>query len=220
LTKASKEVYFPRRRCFPAWEIVLKQESIIMKNHSVLVLNSNWQPFDIWGWQRAMVKLLKGNVYMAEKYDWTIRDGKGQEYDVPCVLVLKKYINAHNKPAPYGKRNIAARDGYTCQYCGEMFPSRELTIDHVIPRSKWKKLGSGGSPNKMTNAVASCETCNRKKGDRTPKEANMMLLSEPKNILQSKAFVLKFIHTKIPQEWLDYITIEGKKHIDGKKKKA
>ena len=34
------------------------------------------------------------------------------------------------------RRNLFRRDRNTCQYCGQRFPSEELTIDHVTPRSR------------------------------------------------------------------------------------
>lgn len=65
-----------------------------------------------------------------------------------------------------------ARDLYTCQYCGGQPGRHELTVDHVMPRSR-------GGTTTWENVVTACGPCNRRKGDRTPEEARMKLLSEP-----------------------------------------
>lgn len=51
--------------------------------------------------------------------------------------------------------------------------SEELTIDHVLPRAL-------GGITAWDNCVLACVKCNRKKADKTLKQANMRLLKEPK----------------------------------------
>ena len=60
------------------------------------------------------------------------------------------------------------RDRYTCQYCHALLPTGELTLDHVIPRSR-------GGETAWENLVACCHPCNNRKGNRTPDEAGMKL---------------------------------------------
>ena len=68
----------------------------------------------------------------------------------------------------FSRRNIFKRDRYVCQYCGSQPGSEELTIDHVVPRSQ-------GGVSSWTNCVLACMTCNKRKADRTPEQAGMML---------------------------------------------
>ena len=71
------------------------------------------------------------------------------------------------------RKNLYARDGYRCQYCGEEFAAKDLTLDHVMPKSQ-------GGQSRWENLVACCQSCNRKKGNRTPSEAGMELLRTPR----------------------------------------
>ena len=73
----------------------------------------------------------------------------------------------------FSKRNIFIRDNFTCQYCGKELPIKELTVDHVIPRSK-------GGKDTWDIVVTSCKTCNNKKGDKTPKQAGLKIMKKPK----------------------------------------
>ncbi|MDH5377320.1 MAG: HNH endonuclease [Gammaproteobacteria bacterium] len=69
-------------------------------------------------------------------------------------------------------RELFRRDGGICMYCGGQFSDRELTRDHITPKSR------GGS-DQWTNVVAACKRCNTHKGARTPEEAGMPLLAIP-----------------------------------------
>ena len=92
---------------------------------------------------------------------------------VPRVIRLTRYQGMARPEVSLTRRNIYARDRATCQYCGKRFSVRELTIDHVVPRS----LGGGDS---WENLVAACVPCNARKGGRTPDRAGMRLLDTPK----------------------------------------
>ena len=72
----------------------------------------------------------------------------------------------------FSRRNIFKRDHYVCQYCGNQPGTDELSIDHVVPRAQ------GGVSN-WTNCVLACMTCNKRKADRTPREAGMRLRKAP-----------------------------------------
>ena len=94
------------------------------------------------------------------------------------------------------RANVIWRDQNTCQYCSKEEESRVLTIDHVVPRSK-------GGKNTWENLVTACKKCNQKKGNKTPKEANMKLLREPK---RPKSNILRTIGKKqISDLWKNYL---------------
>ncbi|MEM0914129.1 MAG: HNH endonuclease [Planctomycetota bacterium] len=91
---------------------------------------------------------------------------------VPKVIRLLGYDRLPDQQVKLNRRNIFARDHNRCQYCGKHFPSSELSLDHVIPRSQ----GGGAT---WENLVCCCVGCNSKKGGRTPEEANMPLIRKP-----------------------------------------
>lgn len=91
---------------------------------------------------------------------------------VPRVIRLTRYGGRPHREVRLTRRNIHARDLSRCHYCGERFPSRELTVDHVIPRSR-------GGRDTWENLVTACVPCNTRKGNRTPQGANMRLRRTP-----------------------------------------
>jgi 5-methylcytosine-specific restriction endonuclease McrA len=93
------------------------------------------------------------------------------------------------------KREIFRRDHYTCQYCGKK--TTKLTIDHVMPRHR-------GGEHSWTNLVAACPACNRRKGGRTPQEANMSLRTPPTEPNASAEYLFGYLLDSY-SEWIDYI---------------
>lgn len=174
-----------------------------------LVLNADYTPFDIVSYRQSIVMLyVTGTVYALDYYSRKIKDSKDREYPVPAVVVLKSYVDSSNKTAPYNKLNVYARDRFVCQYCFEKVSREEATIDHVIPRSKWNKLGKNGSCTCFENVVTSCKKCNYKKADKTPEEAGMKLNITPKKMTRAKAFHNKLACLATPTEWKPYINVK------------
>jgi len=103
---------------------------------------------------------------------------------VPKVIRLLGYDRFPREHVKLNRRNIYARDGSRCQYCGKHFPTRELTLDHVLPRVQ-------GGENSWTNLVCACVRCNAKKGGRTPVEAGMRLLRTPVKPKRNPAITLR-----------------------------
>jgi len=103
---------------------------------------------------------------------------------VPRIIRLLFYDRLPRSEVRLNRRNIFARDRNNCQYCGKRFPTSELSLDHVIPRSL-------GGLSAWDNIVCACTTCNVKKGGRTPKQAGMKLITKP---LKPKRNFLVHIH--------------------------
>ncbi len=105
-----------------------------------------------------------------EHYSWvsTVRF----DIAVPKIIRLLGYDRLPKQDVKLNRRNIFARDHNTCQYCGHKFPTQELSLDHVVPRSQ----GGGSS---WVNLVCCCVDCNSRKGGRTPKQARMALIRKP-----------------------------------------
>lgn len=108
--------------------------------------------------------------FEASDYDWvrTVRF----DIAVPKIIRLLGYDRLPRQQVKLNRRNIYARDRNRCQYCGRHFPTSELSIDHVIPRSQ-------GGPHIWENVVCACTKCNARKGGRTPEQAHMSLTRAP-----------------------------------------
>jgi len=91
---------------------------------------------------------------------------------VPRIMRLIFYDRLPRKDVKFNRRNIFARDGGRCQYCGKKFPSSELSLDHVLPRSQ-------GGKTTWDNVVCCCLACNVRKGGRTPQQSHMKLIVKP-----------------------------------------
>ncbi|MEQ9359741.1 HNH endonuclease [Coleofasciculus chthonoplastes] len=140
---------------------------------SVVVFSKNYLPLSRVNMKRAVTLLVTGK---AEPLDWC----KSQGYPVhspSLVLLVPEQIRLTKansdrvwKVPPVNRREVLRRDKHRCQYCGS--PKR-LTLDHVIPRSK-------GGNHRWDNVVTACQRCNSQKGDRTPEQAGMTLLTQPK----------------------------------------
>ena len=122
----------------------------------VLVLNATYEPINVCTVRRAAILLLKSKAELLEHATWELRS-EHTAMPRPVVIRLVSYVkvprDTHRRKIT--RRAVFARDGWACQYCGSR---SNLTVDHVIPRSK------GGSSN-WENIVASCAPCNRRKGD-------------------------------------------------------
>lgn len=153
-----------------------------------LVLNRNWQPVMflpvqtcIVNTMRDMASVLDVQDYLLLSFEEWITLGRASDRMIrtassaipaPEVIVLKKYGERPPRKVTFNRPNLALRDDHTCQYCGARLRERELTIEHVLPRSR-------GGPTTWENCVAACEDCNARKADRTPKEAGMKLNTVP-----------------------------------------
>ena len=138
----------------------------------VLVLNASYEPINVCAARRAIVLVLKG-VAMTEEINGHFLHSARLAIRIPSVIRLLEYRRIPRQTRALSRKNILLRDRNACQYCGTVLPSSELTLDHVIPRSR-------GGLSTWENLVACCHLCNRKKGNQLPAEANMKLLREPR----------------------------------------
>jgi len=143
-----------------------------MMQEPVLVLNATYEPINVTAVRRAMVLLLKG-VAQAEEVHSAEVHSAAHSHKVPSVIRLLAYRHIPQQSRALSRKNILLRDRNTCQFCGRVFPSAELTLDHVLPRSR-------GGRSSWENLVACCYRCNNTKGDRTPEEAGLKLSRRPR----------------------------------------
>ena len=116
---------------------------------------------------------------------------------VPRVIRLVDYDRLPKQTVKFNRRNIFARDNNQCQFCGKKFPTSELSLDHVVPRSQ-----GGGST--WENIVCACVSCNVRKGGRTPKEASMALIRKPEKPKRSPMLNSKLTNRKY-QSWKTFL---------------
>ncbi len=122
-----------------------------------------------------------------DRHDWvrTVR----MEIAVPRIIRLLGYDRLPEQIVKLNRRNLFARDRNKCQYCGRIFPTNDLSIDHVLPRAQ----GGGDS---WENLVCACIRCNARKGGRTPDQAHMKLVRKPERPKRNPIIALKLGHEK------------------------
>src|SRR5437899_6895778 len=138
----------------------------------VLVLNASYEPINVCAARRAIVLVLKG-VAMAEEENGHFLHAARVAMRVPSVIRLLEYRRIPHQTRALSRKNILLRDRNTCQYCLIALASGELTLDHVVPRSR-----GGASP--WENLVACCHPCNRRKGNHLLGGTDMKLLKDPR----------------------------------------
>src|SRR3984957_1989666 len=143
-------------------------QTIHMLQMPVLVLNASYEPINICGARRALVLVLKGIARTEEEHGLTLHAQRCR-VAMPSVIRLLEYRRIPHQTRALSRKNILLRDRNSCQYCGVVLPSSELTLDHVIPRSR-------GGNSTWENLVACCHACNRRKGNRMLHEIDDMIL--------------------------------------------
>lgn len=195
--------------------------STTLCNKRVLVLNRSWQAINVISLKEAITLLFSeydngdckariidpSNEFATFTWqDWSRikpRDGDdvirgvGQDFRIPEVILLTRYDKVYHHKVKFSRRSIYKRDDFACQYCGKQPGTEELTIDHIVPRSR-------GGATKWDNIVLACVKCNNKKDNRTPKEAGMRLLRKP---VQPKFDFFKIDRKFIPKSWKNFVSI-------------
>jgi 5-methylcytosine-specific restriction endonuclease McrA len=161
----------------------------------VLVLNASFEPINVCTVRRAAVLILKNRAEILEEGDWALH-AESLTLARPVVIRLLAYVriprDAHRRKIT--RRAVFARDRWTCQYCGH--ERGNLTVDHVVPRSK-------GGRSTWDNIVACCAPCNRRKGDRLPRQAKMVPTRKPK--APSATIFIHVATPTIPAAWEQYL---------------
>ncbi len=163
----------------------------------VLVLNASYEPINVCAARRAIVLILKG-VAAAQELSHIIVHSTFDSFRLPSVIRLLEYRRIPHQTRALSRKNILMRDRFTCQYCERTLPSSELTLDHVIPRSK-----AGESA--WENLVTCCHPCNNRKGSRTPQEAGMKLSREPRPFSLHTSRHLMRLLARSDDQWQKYL---------------
>lgn len=161
-------------------------------NGIVLVLNASYEYLSVTTMRRALRLLCKGKATVIEALEGKWVRSADASLETPSVIRMNYYIKRPFKEVVLSRRNVIDRDDHTCQYCG----GPGDTIDHIKPKSR-------GGKNTWTNLVCSCSPCNRRKGDKTPEEAGMPLLSTPR-----QPSAIPWLHqrkVKSRSDWKEYL---------------
>ena len=173
------------------------QNSASILNRSVLVLNTNYAPMDICTAKRAICLYYNEKVDILESYKEDVHS-PSITLSLPSIVRLKDYVKHNQMDVILTRRNLLVRDNYECQYCGSK--KSPLTMDHVKPKKQ-------GGKDSWENLVAPSQTCNRKKGNRTPDEAKMPLKRIPRKPNKIHYFQ-QFISTH-QGSWKPYLFLES-----------
>ncbi|HEY8779129.1 MAG TPA: HNH endonuclease [Solirubrobacterales bacterium] len=164
-------------------------------NGRVLVLNASFEPINVCTVRRAAVLVLKDKAVLLERAERPLRSER-LSLDRPTVIRLISFVriprDAHGRKIT--RKAVLARDSWTCQYCGTRKPG--LTVDHVIPRSR-------GGKSVWENIVASCATCNRRKGSHLPREIKMHPHTKPR--APGPTVFIRIASPTIPHAWQPYL---------------
>ena len=168
----------------------------------VLVLNASYEPINICGARRALVLVLKG-VARTEEEQGEVLHAACMKIAMPSVIRLLEYRRIPHQTRALSRKNILLRDRNCCQYCQVVLTAGELTLDHVIPRSR-------GGLSTWENLVACCHDCNRRKGNQMLHElTEMKLLREPRPFsLHTSRHIMRMIGSADPS-WRRYLYFES-----------
>jgi 5-methylcytosine-specific restriction endonuclease McrA len=180
-------------------------------NKAVLVLNASFEPVSICRAKNAIKLLVKGAAVTEEDYGVEVYPGNGQNPPIllPCVIRLRNYKKIPIRINQLTRPNIYTRDHYLCLYCGAKEGSTRiingkpvkviLTLDHILPSSR-------GGPWVWDNLASACRECNRKKGDRTPEEANMLLRHVPGRLtIHTSRYLLRLVGLEEDKRWEKFL---------------
>ena len=167
----------------------------------VLVLNASYEPINVCAARRALVLVLKGVAMMEEANGQHLHAAR-IAINVPSVIRLLEYRRIPHQTRALSRKNILLRDRNCCQYCNVVLTASELTLDHVIPRSR-------GGLSTWENLVACCHNCNRKKGNQMLHElTDMKLQREPRPFsLHTSRHIMRMIGSA-DAAWRKYLYFE------------
>jgi 5-methylcytosine-specific restriction endonuclease McrA len=183
----------------------------------VLKLNADYRPIEIISWEDAILLILDEKADLVVGYVGEVIRSVSLTFERPAVVRLRQFVALEGR-VRFNRRNVLARDGFVCAYCG-LRPRRDggpdlerLTIDHVIPRAQ-SKHGRVFLPwsrryapvTCWENVVTACEDCNGRKADRTPAQAGLTLARYPRVPSAGDVLRMSLTRVRIPEEWKDFL---------------
>lgn len=166
-------------------------------DHRTLLLTAWYLPQKVVRWQDAITMVFLDKVDVIAEYDATV-NSPSLTMRIPAVVRSRK-VNPRLRPVVrFSRASVLLRDNFTCQYCDHPFAEKELTLDHVVPRS------SGGRT-EWSNIVAACRACNYRKGCLTCDEAGMWPKTEPTKPVCLPIRKQTVSRLSIPEQWEPFL---------------
>jgi 5-methylcytosine-specific restriction endonuclease McrA len=169
----------------------------------VLLLNFSYEPLGTVGVARAMCMMFRGSISVEDFDGENMIHSPTKAFRVPSVIRLTKYVNVFRKrrDTAMKRARIYIRDRYRCQYCGDQKTAADLTLDHILPRAQ-------GGESTPQNLVSACIKCNQRKGNRTPEQARMPMLTSQKLLNVGLDRILLCHYAEGKPEWKKYLFME------------
>jgi 5-methylcytosine-specific restriction endonuclease McrA len=149
-------------------------------------VNAQYETFDYESWSQITIERNDETIGLVDRV-----------IKVPRVILLLAYDRVPKRRVRFSRYNIFARDKSICQYCGHRFSRSELNLDHVVPRAQ-------GGTSTWENVVCSCHECNRRKGGKTPGEARMRLITQPRKPAWTPPISLS-VPAVMRREWAPFL---------------
>lgn len=146
---------------------------------TTLLLNNAWMPITTITARAAFMHLFKKRISALDKDNnifhaldsWKelgnfnedqpfLRSAK-EVWPIPTIIVVNSKFFRKPKKLKLSLHDLAKICDYKCQYCFTKFPLRDLTIDHIHPKSK-------GGEDVHANRVLACRPCNSRKSAISP----------------------------------------------------
>lgn len=163
----------------------------------ILLLDTNYQVQSFIELKKALKHIFKDKVDVISTWDETLYYGSGK-MKYPSILRLRNPIKRNYFNANFSRTAIVKRDKSMCQYCAKKLSAGMVTIDHVLPKAQ-------GGTNTYINCVVACQACNNKKADRTPEQANMVLMKKPTHPVFTSLRNSINTNEQWHQDWNDYL---------------
>lgn len=166
-----------------------------------LLLTSWYMPIKVLRWEDAVKMRYEGTVDVLAEYDETV-SSPSTTWRIPAVIRTRSTRGRVRTAVRFSKINVFARDNFCCQYCNKRFPVRQLTKDHVVPRS-------AGGKTVWENIVTACKRCNSLKDNKTCDEAGMWPLKTPRRPATLPLTGPLIDRDEAPEEWLPFLPASG-----------
>lgn len=184
----SSGVLVLNRAFFPVHVTSVRRAFCLLYSGIAKAINSQYEMFDFQSWSELAIHTNDEAVGLV-----------GRMIRVPRVVVLTAYDRIPRRNVRFSRRNIFLRDRNTCQYCGKPFPTSDLNLDHVIPRSR-------GGLTSWENIVCSCIRCNKRKGGSLTQAVGMRLVAKPEKPRWSPRYAFT-PRGNVHREWLPFLNL-------------
>ncbi len=173
----------------------MDHEEIEHERARTLVLDAGYQPVKIIDWRRAVCMTFLDKAEVLAHYAWSIHTVH-RAYPAPAVIRLMVQLRHLPQVVRFSRRNVYIRDDHRCQYCGEYFAAADLTLDHVVPRSR-------GGGHTWDNVVAACRPCNVHKADRLLPDTRLELRRPP--VVPRRTAWVTVLVEQVPEAWRPWL---------------